>query len=425
MWGGSPSSTVWGGDFKLFVMIAAWCLDDRNLEPERHRPPMSAARTYLDHNATAPVRPAAAEAMAAALQAGGNPSSIHAEGRAARGRVEAARDALAALGEVRTTEIVFTSGGTEANALALTPALLPNPSEAVLLISAVEHVCVLQGHRFPKERVELIPVQADGVIDLAWLEARLAAAPEGSVMVAVQWANNETGIIQPIPAIADLVHAHKGRLHVDGVQGAGKIAFTRRELGADTLALSAHKLGGPQGIGALILGPGLVIDQKMLIGGGQERGTRAGTENVPGIAGFGAAVREAWAALPAETARLAALRDACEAALLEHAPEAVIFGAGVARLPNTLCFAIPGLKAETALMAFDLNGVALSSGSACSSGKVKRSHVLAAMGVPDDLAACALRLSLGWSSTEKDVIQFGSALEKIRNNTIKKDTRAA
>jgi cysteine desulfurase len=163
----------------------------------------------------------------------------------------------------------------------------------------------------------------------------------------------------------------------------------------------------------------------MLVGGGQERGTRAGTENVPGVVGFGAAVREALAALPDETARLTALRDACEAALLECVPGAVVFGAGVERLPNTLCFAIPGLKAETALMAFDLNGVALSSGSACSSGKVKRSHVLAAMGVPDDLATCALRLSLGWSSTEKDVIQFSSALEKLRNNAIKKDTRAA
>ena len=184
-------------------------------------------------------------------------------------------------------------------------------------------------------------------------------------------------------------------------------------------------MGGPQGVGALILGPGLVIDHKMLVGGGQERGTRAGTENGPGIVGFGAAVREALAVLPDEAQRLAALRDACEAELIRQAPNAVIFGAGVERLPNTLCFAIPGLKAETALMAFDLNGVALSSGSACSSGKVKRSHVLTAMGVPDELALCALRLSLGWSSTEKDVIQFGSALEKLLRNTIKTGTRAA
>lgn len=386
---------------------------------------MSAARTYLDHNATAPVRPVAAEAMAAALAAGGNPSSIHAEGRAARGRVEAAREAVAAMAGVRPSEVFFTSGGTEANALALTPALLPNPAEGVLLVSAVEHVCVLEGHRFPKDRVEIIPVGADGVVDLDWLARRIDAAPEGAVTVAVQWANNETGVVQPVAAIAEMVHARKGRLHVDAVQGAGKLAFTRRELGADTLALSAHKLGGPQGIGALILGPGLVVESKMLVGGGQERGTRAGTENVPGIAGFGAAVCEALAALPGETARLAALRDACEAALLDQAPGAVIFGAGQERLPNTLCFALPGLKAETALMAFDLNGVALSSGSACSSGKVKRSHVLAAMGVPDDLAACALRLSLGWPSTEKDVIQFGSALEKTLKNTIKNGTRAA
>jgi cysteine desulfurase len=386
---------------------------------------MSAERVYLDHNATAPVRPAAVEAMAVALKAGGNPSSIHAEGRAARGRTEAAREALAALADVRTSEVFFTSGGTEANALALSPAFLPNPHQGILLVSAVEHVCVLEGHRFPKDRVEIVPVRPDGLLDLDYLATRIATAPEGAVMVALQWANNETGVIQPVAAVAEMVHARKGRVHVDAVQGAGKIAFTRQALGADSLALSAHKLGGPQGVGALILGPGLVIDHKMLIGGGQERGTRAGTENVPGIAGFGAALREALAALPAETARLSALRDACAATLLEHVPGAVIFGAGVERLPNTVCFAIPGLKAETALMAFDLGGVALSSGSACSSGKVKRSHVLAAMGVPDELAACALRLSLGWSSTEKDVIQFGSALEKIRNNTIKKDTRAA
>ena len=386
---------------------------------------MCAQRCYLDHNATAPVRPAVMDAMAAALAAGGNPSSIHAEGRAARGRVESAREALAALAGVRTTEIVFTSGGTEANTLALSPALLPNPSEGRLLVSAVEHVCVLEGHRFSKDRVELIPVDANGVVDCDWLTARVEAAPEGSLMVALQWANNETGVIQPLARIAALLHQHGHRLHVDAVQGAGKIPFTRRDLGADTLALSAHKIGGPQGIGALILGPGLVIDHKMLVGGGQERGTRAGTENGPGIAGFGAAVREALAALPEEAARLASLRDGCEALLKQHAPDAVIFGAAAERLPNTLCFAIPGLKAETALMAFDLNGVALSSGSACSSGKVKRSHVLAAMGVPDELASGALRLSLGWSSQEKDVIQFGSALEKILRNTIKKDTRAA
>lgn len=386
---------------------------------------MCAERTYLDHNATAPVRPAAADAMALALASGGNPSSIHAEGRAARGRVESARDAVAGLCGVRSSEVFFTSGGTEANALALSPAFLPSPAEGVLLVSAVEHVCVLEGHRFPKDRVETIPVRADGLVDLAWLESRIAALPEGSALVAVQWANNETGVIQQVEAIAALVHARHGRFHVDAVQGAGKLAFTRRALGADSLALSAHKLGGPQGVGALVLGPGLVVDHKMLIGGGQERGTRAGTENVPGIAGFGAAVREALAAVPGEALRLAALRDACEAVLLSQAPDAVIFGAGSERLPNTLCFAIPGLKAETALMAFDLNGIALSSGSACSSGKVKRSHVLAAMGVPDDLAACALRLSLGWSSTEKDVIQFGSALEKTLRNTIKNGTRAA
>ncbi len=386
---------------------------------------MSAERIYLDHNATAPVRPAARDAMAAALAAGGNPSSIHAEGRAARSRVEQAREAIAQLCGVRTTEVIFTSGGTEANTLALSPALLPNPAEGRLLISAVEHVCVLEGHRFPKDRVEILPVGPDGLIDLVALQARLGALPEGSAMVAVQWANNETGILQPVAAIADIVHARGGRLHVDAVQGAGKMAFTRKELGADTLALSAHKIGGPQGVGALILGPGLVIDHRMLVGGGQERGARAGTENVAGIAGFGVAVREALAALPAETARLAALRDACEAELIRLAPDTTIFGRGQERLPNTLCFAIPGLKAETALMAFDLNGVALSSGSACSSGKVKRSHVLAAMGVPNDLAAGALRLSLGWSSSEKDVIQFAAALEKTLRNTIKNGTRAA
>lgn len=373
-------------------------------------------RSYLDHNATTPVRPAVAEAMLRALQMTGNPSSIHGEGRMARAAVEAAREQVAALCRARAANVVFTSGGTEANATVLAPGLsdcsggrdCARAPVTLLLHGATEHPCVRDGHRFPAAAAEAIPVDADGLADLAWLEARLARhaaeRPGERALVSLQFANNETGVLQPVAEAAAIARRHGALMHSDAVQAAGKIAIDIEALGVDILTLSAHKLGGPQGVGAIIFRTGaLELADKPLRGGGQERGWRAGTENVPGIVGFGVAAAEADAALASEAVRLAGLRDALEAGLAELAPETVVFGAKVARLPGTSAFATPGLKAETALIVLDLAGVALSSGSACSSGKVKRSHVLAAMGVDPAMSAGALRASLGWTTTRADI----------------------
>jgi cysteine desulfurase len=391
---------------------------------------MDAPRAYLDHNATAPIRPEVVEAVAAALRAGGNPSSVHAEGRAARARVEAAREAVAALVGARPREVVFTSGGTEANAMALTPALVPVADRRPLdrlLVAAAEHACVLSGGSFPRDRIETIPVTPGGVADMGWLEGRLARAKEEGerVMVALQAANNETGVLQPVRQAAGLVHDAGGVLHCDAVQAAGKVEIDMAGLGADTLALSAHKIGGPPGAGALVVSPRVHLAEPLLRGGGQERGSRAGTENVPGIAGFGAAARAALDALAGEHERLASLRDRLEAGLLALAPEAVVFGRSEARLPNTTLIALPGWRAETALIALDLAGIAASSGSACSSGKVKPSHVLAAMGVEPDLAACAIRLSIGWTSTDAEVNRALEAFENARNALYRRRGRQA
>lgn len=272
--------------------------------------------------------------------------------------------------------------------------------------------------RFPQDRIERIPVAPDGVVDLGWLEARLVdmASKGERALVSVQAANNETGVLQPVRAVADLAHAHGGLMHCDAVQAIGKVGFDVASSGADLVAVSAHKIGGPQGVGALAASsPSLHIAERVLRGGGQERGLRAGTENAPGVAGFGAAAREARLQGAAEAARMARLRDRLEAGLRELAPDVVIFSSGVERLANTTLFALPGQAAETALIAFDLDGVALSSGSACSSGKVRRSHVLQAMGVSDDLAGGAVRVSLGWSSVEADVERFLQAFEKLRD----------
>lgn len=388
------------------------------------------SRVYLDHNATAPLRPEVAEAIAAALSACGNPSSVHAEGRAARGRIEAAREEVAALVGARARDVVFTSGGTEANVLALTPGIEVSgdrrPLER-LLTSAVEHACVLEGARFPLDRIERIPVSADGIVDLAWLERRLGeiSAAGERALVSVQAANNETGVLQPVRAVADLVHAAGSVFHCDAVQAAGKVAFDMAVSGADLVALSAHKIGGPHGVGALAVSPRLHIGDRLLRGGGQERGTRAGTENVAGIAGFGAAARAARAALVEEGARMANLRGLLEAGLLSAAPEVAIFGAGSERLPNTTLFALPGWSAETALIALDLAGIAASSGAACSSGKVKRSHVLEAMGVAPDLASCAIRLSLGPTTTEADLFRVLEVFENARNALYRRRGRQA
>jgi cysteine desulfurase len=385
-------------------------------------------RTYLDHNATSPLRPEVAAAVAHALQLPGNASSVHAEGRAARAAIEIAREKVARLVGARAKNVVFTSGGTEASNLVLSPSFrrLRDPGGASrLLVGATEHPCGLHGHRFPPHAVETIPVDGNGVIDLAWLAARLERAGDERVLVSVQLANNETGVLQPVAEIARLAREHGGLVHTDAVQAAGKVPVDVAGLGVDVLTLSAHKFGGPKGIGAVVLASdGLEVGERLIRGGGQEKGFRAGTENVAGIAGFGVAA-ELAADFSAEAERLRVLRDEAEAHVRRIAPEAAVMALGAERLPNTLAFAIPGLRAETALIAFDLEGVALSSGSACSSGKVKRSHVLDAMGVEPVVAEGVLRVSLGWTTTKEDVIRFAEACERVVGTLYKRKASAA
>lgn len=376
-------------------------------------------RSYLDYNATAPLRPQARAAMLSALDQIGNPSSIHFEGRAARAFVEAARREVAALAGASPRDVVFTAGGTEAANLALAPGVSA-PGVAPLgrlIVSAVEHPCVLGGHRFPV--AEIAPVGPDGRLDL---EALARLLEDGApALVALQGANNETGALQPVAEVAALTRARGGLLVCDAAQVAGRLPLGGT--GADALLLSAHKFGGPKGAGAFIaLREGLHIEPLMR-GGGQERGRRAGTENVAATAGFGAAAQAAASGLEEEAARLAALRDACETRLKGLAPEAVVFAQEAPRLPNTFSFAIPGLAAATLLMRLDLDGVAASSGSACSSGKVAPSHVLAAMGVAPTLAAGAVRISLGWASGEADVEAFAAAMERALATLRRKGAR--
>lgn len=374
---------------------------------------MTMQRIYLDHNATAPLRPEARAAVVAALDLVGNASAIHAEGRAARAVVEAAREKIAALvgGEAKT--VTFTSGATEALNLALTPQWQDADGRPVdvLLAAATEHSAVLKGHRFAPDAVEIIPVHRDGRIDLDALDAALARHTGQKVMLALQSANNETGVLQPVADAAERVHAAGGLVLVDAVQSAGKMTVDMAALGADLLVISGHKLGGPAGIGALVrVREALHLADPMLRGGGQEKGFRAGTANIPGIAGFGAAAEAAAATLDDEAARLASLCDRLEAGLKAIAPDFTVFGEGAPRLPNTVAFAIPGVTSEVALMALDLAGVAVSSGSACSSGKVAGSHVLAAMGVEPERAKGLLRVSLGWPTTDEEL---GKALDVL------------
>jgi cysteine desulfurase len=361
-------------------------------------------RLYFDWNASAPMRPEVRSAMLAALEATGNPSSVHGEGRAARRLVEEAREHVAALVGAEPRNIVFTSGGTEANVLALTPLIEDGARRyARLLISAAEHSSVLAGGRFAPADIEILPVNRNGIIELEALERWLAESP-GPVLVSVMLANNETGVVQPIPRVASLVQAAGSILHVDAVQAPARIRCNINELGADLLTLSGHKIGGPKGTGALIRRNATVPFPASLIkGGGQERRLRAGTENVPGIVGFGAAAAATAREFYAERMRLFGLRDRLEAGLKTCCPAVVVIGASVERLPNTTLFTVPGMKAETAVIAFDLEGVAVSSGAACSSGKVGPSHVLAAMGVPAGLARGAVRMSFGRDTRESDV----------------------
>ncbi len=350
------------------------------------------ASVYLDHNATSPLRPVALEAMVAALRAGGNPSSVHNVGRAARGAIEKARRQVAGLVGALPSEVVFTSGGTEANNLALN-----GSGRRRVLVSAVEHASVLKA----TANGEIVPVDRDGIVDLVALE-RLLARPNEPALVSVMHANNETGVVQPIAEVARLARAAGALVHCDAVQGAGKVPVDLHGLDVDYLSLSAHKLGGPTGVGALIVRAGtpLIADR---VGGSQESNRRAGTENLAGIAGFGATAAAAQAELDRADGKIEALRDRLEAALLAIAPSAPVFGAGARRLGNTSCLSMPGVKAETQGMALDLAGVCVSAGAACSSGKVTRSPVLLAMGVDPAVADTALRVSLGWNTQPRDI----------------------
>src|SRR5712672_1885375 len=375
-------------------------------------------RIHLDWNATAPLRREAREALAAAWDLSGNPSSVHAEGRQARRLVEDARASIAGAIGALPRNVIFTSGGTEANSLALTPGLRRAAGLPVqrLLVSAIEHASVLAGGRFPADTIHSIGVTRSGVVDLGRLRALLAGGP--LALVSVMLANNETGAIQPVAEAAEIVHAAGGLLHVDAIQALGKIPFDLASTGADLLTLSAHKLGGPKGGGALVLAEGLLGFEPLLRGGGQEQGRRAGTENVADIVGFGAAVRAATAALERDSVRVQGLRDRLESGL-RHTPEAIVFSDEVQRLPNTVLFTVPGLKAETAVIGFDLAGIGVSSGSACSSGRVQSSHVLQAMGFAPELAQGAVRLSLGWSTSETEIDSAVEAWRELADGLLK------
>ena len=355
---------------------------------------------YLDYNASGLVRPEVREAMAEALADGGNPNAVHAAGRRARARVENARARVAELVGADPTAIVFSSGGTESNAQAVASALAAGCERVI--VSATEHPCVAEAAAVSSAPVEVLPVDGEGVVDLAWLADALKRP--GRPPVAIHHANNESGVIQPIAEAAQWIRAAGGWLHVDAIQSAGKIPVDVRELDADSLTLSAHKLGGPQGVGALVLKAGREA-VKILHGAGQERGLRAGTENTPGIAGFGVAADCAARDLPEAMAH-ASWRDAAEAKV--RAAGATIVGAGAPRLPNTLFMAVEGWDSPQQLITLDLAGIMISAGSACSSGKTKPSKTMLAMGL-EPLATGAVRISGGWGTTEQDWIRFADA----------------
>jgi cysteine desulfurase len=360
------------------------------------------SRVYLDWNATAQLRPEARSAVSAALEAPGNPSSVHAEGRAARKLVENARAQVANAVGAKIDNVIFTSGGTEANSQALTPGWsLSGRVCGRLIVSAVEHPSVLAGGRFAASDVLQAPVTSNGILDLGKLRGLLDTG--GPALVSVMFANNETGALQPVSEAAAIVHDAGGILHVDAVQALGRVPLNVTALGADLVTLSAHKIGGPKGVGALVVcNANLHLPPVLIRGGGQERNRRAGTENVPGIAGFGAAAAASGIKGASEAQHMQRLRHRLEAGLA--AIEGVtVFSAAVPRLPNTTLFALKGIRAETAVIALDLEGFAVSSGAACSSGKVQPSHVLAAMGVDAELARGAIRVSTGYATKEGDI----------------------
>ncbi|MFS8181349.1 cysteine desulfurase family protein [Pseudovibrio denitrificans] len=371
--------------------------------------------TYLDYNASAPLREESLLALQEAYKAAGNASSIHSSGRRARAIIEDARHKIADLVDGNPANIIFTSGASEANVTALSPTWLKNGEPYILtqvFVSAIEHPSVIAGGRFAAQNVQSIPVDEEGRVIVGELSNMLDALGEDeTVLISVMAANSETGVLQPLQEIGVLVEDKGHIFHVDAVQMAGKEPISMAMIGCNSMSISSHKIGGPQGVGALILGKGDFRPIPLLTGGGQESWRRAGTENTAGIAGF--AVAAAQSTDPDEHARILRLRNHMEERVKQISPDAIIFGKDVARLGNTTCFAVEGISAETALINFDLFGVAVSSGSACSSGKVGASHVLLAMGVPESLARGAIRVSLGWATTEDDVERFLGAWTKI------------
>lgn len=369
-------------------------------------------RVYLDHNASSPLRPQVKEALVHALEKAANASSIYEEGRKAKGLIERARELVALLVGADSKAVTFTGGGSEANATVLQTGMSVKGKPISLdrlLVSSVEHDSVVKGGRFAAEQIEKIPVDTNGLIDLIWLETRLKelAALGETALVAVMLANNETGVLQPVNQVGALVAEHGGYFLCDAVQAPGKIPIDINSIGAHFLTLSAHKIGGPQGVGAIVRRSDAYAFLPLIRGGGQEAYGRAGTENIIGIHGFGVAAE--LAANDDMSSRLATMRDA-----LENGLEGVtIVGNDVPRLPNTSCIAFPGVPAETMLISMDLQGFAISSGSACSSGKVGVSHVLAAMGLDESVARSALRISLGWNTEEEHIKEFVNAFNQM------------
>jgi len=369
-------------------------------------------RVYLDYNASTPVMPEVRAVLTEVLEQHGNPSSVHSEGRQLRGRIEKAREQVAALAGADPRKVIFTSGGTEANATALAPENAGGTASngAVCFMSSIEHPSVLAGGRFEADAIRHVPVAESGIVNLTALESMIVkhreSGKEAPFMVSLMHANNETGALQPVAEVSRLVREQGGILHCDAIQTAGKVPLDISQLGAHILSISAHKIGGPQGVGAIVLGDGMSsLSSPLITGGGQEFRARSGTENVAGIAGFGVAAEIATRKLD-QMSGLSALRGRLEEGVKVCAPGAKIFAVDTERLPNTCCFATPGMKSETIVIALDLAGVAVSAGSSCSSGKVEKSHVLEAMGIDDELARGAIRVSLGWDTTQDDIDTF-------------------
>lgn len=389
----------------------------------RHDDRMNKSRTYLDYNATAPLLAQARAAMADALDMIGNPSSVHEEGRKARALIDKARRQVADLCGADPAGVIFTSGATEAAATVLTPHFKMGKSDLSighLYVSAVEHPCFLCGGRFAGDDVTIVKVDRNGLIDLDALRACLDNhdSDAGIPMLALQFANNETGVIQPVEATAAVIKEHGGLLVVDAVQAAGRLPLDMTALGADFMILSSHKIGGPKGAGALVCAGEVLMPSPLIPGGGQEKGHRSGTENPAAIAGFGAAAAAATDDIAMRADAMRALRDELEEGMKRIAPDCHIYGAQVPRLPNTSFYAWPGLKAETAQIAFDLEGISVSAGSACSSGRVGPSHVLAAMG--EDVDPGGIRVSLGERTTAEDIAHFLTVFAKIDEKREKK-----